>query len=102
VGGVSGPSSVQVAFTLTLSAASTTPVTVRYATENGTATAGSDYTATTGTVTFAAGQTTTTVYVAVMADALAEPDELFYLKLSDPTGATLGVISATGTIRANT
>src|SRR5439155_9134678 len=44
------------AFTVTLSAAAAGPVTVAYATSNGTATAGSDYTAQSGTLTFAAGE----------------------------------------------
>jgi chitinase len=97
--GGTGPATVQATFVLQLSAASTSPVTVKYATADGTATAGSDYVATSGTVTFAPGQTTATVTVLVNADALAEPDELFYLQLSEPLGGILGTSKGTGTIR---
>ena len=47
----------QATFTVSLSAPSTQPVTVTYATGDGTATQGQDYLATTGTLTFAPGQT---------------------------------------------
>ncbi|WP_319432275.1 chitinase [Mycobacterium sp. RTGN5] len=85
-------------FTVTLSKAATAPVTVNYATANGTATAGQDYTAATGTVTFAAGQTTKTITVAVIGDATVETDENFTVTLSNPTGATIAGASAVGTI----
>ena len=62
-------------FTVTLSAASGLAVTVNYATSNGTATAGADYTATSGSLTIAAGATTATFNVAVLADSLNEADE---------------------------
>ena len=62
-------------FTVTLSAASGQTVTVNYATANGTATAGSDYVATTGTLTFAPGVTSQPVAVTVNGDALNEADE---------------------------
>jgi aryl-phospho-beta-D-glucosidase BglC (GH1 family) len=94
-----GSGTTQATFVLQLSAASSTPVTVRYATADGTATAGSDYVATSGTVTIPAGQTTATVTVTLNADSLTEPDELFYLLLTDPTGATLSVNRGTGTIK---
>ena len=55
-------------FTVTLSPASTGPVTVKYATANGTALAGSDYTATSGTLTFTPGQTSKTVTVNGLGD----------------------------------
>ena len=76
-------------FTLSLSAASATPVTVAYKTADGTAKAGSDYTATSGTITFPAGVTTQQVSVAVIGDATVETDETFSLTLSAPQGATL-------------
>ena len=57
--------SVNAVFTVNLSAPSGLPVSVKYATANGTATAGSDYTAKSGTLTFAAGVTTQTMSVAV-------------------------------------
>lgn len=60
-------------------------VTVSYATADGTATAGSDYLATSGTLTFAPGETQKTVAVTVYPDATSEPDETFYLNLSSPS-----------------
>ena len=94
--GASGTSNM--AFTVTLSKASTTSITVGYATANGTATAGSDYTATTGTVTFAAGETAKTLNVGVTGDTTTEPTESFTVTLSAPSGATLTRATATGTI----
>jgi len=86
-------------FVVSLSRAATAPVTVRWATANGTATAGSDYTAGSGTVTFAAGVTSQTVAVNVTGDTAVEADETFTVTLSSPSGATLGTATATGTIR---
>ena len=86
------------AFTVTLSAAATTPVTVAFATANGTATAGSDYTAQSGTLTFAAGETSKVVHVQVSGDSAVEANETVALNLSSPTGATIAHGSATGTI----
>lgn len=94
--GNSGTSTM--AFTVTLSKASTTPVTVKYATSNGTATAGSDYTAASGTLSFAAGETSKTASVAITGDATVEPNETFTVTLSAPSGATLSRAAATGTI----
>ena len=71
-------------FPVTLSAATTVPVTVSYATGDGTATAGSDYTAVTSSVTIAAGQTSGTITVAVLGDTVVEPDETFTVTLSSP------------------
>jgi ribosomal protein L35AE/L33A/urease beta subunit len=85
---------VTATFTVTLSAASTQTVTVNYATADGTATAGSDYTATSGTLTFAPGQTARTVTVTVNGDVLNEANETFYLNLSSPTNA--GLIDSQG------
>lgn len=85
-------------FTVTLSAAATKSVTVRYATADGTAKAGSDYTAASGTLTFSAGQTSKTVSVSVRGDTAYEPNETFKLALSAPAGATLGTATGTGTI----
>jgi hypothetical protein len=62
------------------------PVTVDYATSDGTALAGQDYEATTGTVTFAPGQTTRSVSVAVLADRKTESNEDFTLTLSNVNG----------------
>ncbi|MFN8090604.1 MAG: Calx-beta domain-containing protein, partial [Mycobacterium sp.] len=85
-------------FTVTLSKASTKPVTVQYATSNGTATAGQDYTAATGTITFAAGETSKTINVAVAGDTTVEADETFTVTLSNANGANISTASATGTI----
>ena len=94
--GNSGTSSLS--FTVTLSAASGQTVTVAYATANGTATSGSDYTAASGTLTFAAGETSKSVAVTVAGDALNEANETFTLSLSTPTNATIGDATGTGTI----
>jgi chitinase len=85
-------------FTVTLSQATPWPVTVNYATADGTATAGSDYAAASGTLTFAAGETSKTVTVHVAGDTLVETDEAFAVTLSSPTNAVLGTATATGTI----
>ena len=70
-------------FTVSLSAASDEPVTVNYTSGDGAgATAGSDYLATSGTLTFAPGETTRTITVTVLGDATAEGDEGFYVILS--------------------
>ena len=85
-------------FVVTLTRAVTGAVTVDYATSDGTATAGSDYTATSGTLTFAAGQTSKTVAVAVLADAVNEGSETLTLMLSNASGAPISDATATGTI----
>src|SRR5205807_607517 len=85
--------------TVFLSAASGRTVTVNYATADGTATAGSDYTATSGTLAFAPGETSKTVAVTVLGDTSLEADETFGLALSGPVNAKLARASATGTIR---
>ena len=89
-------------FMVTLSAASGRQVTVKYApaTNAGTATAGTDYTAVSQTtLTFAAGETSKRARVLVTGDAMDEPDETVRLTLSGPTNATLGSASTgVGTI----
>ena len=87
-----------VAFAVTLSRAATEPVTVDYATGDGSAKAGEDYVATGGTLTFAAGETSKTVSVAVLDDAHDEGEETFVLALSNPSGVRLEDAEATGTI----
>lgn len=96
VEGASGTATLP--FTVSLSAASSQTVTVAYATSDGTATAGTDYTAVSNTLTFAPGTTTQTVNVAVTGDTLFEADETVTLTLSAPASAVLGTASATGTI----
>ncbi len=90
-----------VAFTVSLSAASSQQVTVEYATSDGTATGGTDFTAQSGTLTFTAGETTKTVSVATTDDSADEDDETLTLTLSSPVNATLGDATATGTINDN-
>jgi hypothetical protein len=86
-------------FTATLSAASGITVTVNYGTSNGTAsTAGSDYTAATGTLTFNPGETSKTFTVTIQGDTTVETSETFTATLSAPGNATLGTATATGTI----
>ena len=85
-------------FTVTLSAASASTVTVNYASADGSATAGSDYTAAAGTLTFAPGVTTQTITVNANGDTAVEPDETFTVNLSAPTNATIAAGTGTGTI----
>ena len=85
-------------FTVTLSAASTSPVTVAYKTADDTAKAGVDYSASTGTITFAASQTTATVQVLLLSDPAATTDLDFLLQLSGPTGATIAAATGKGVI----
>ena len=77
------------AFTVSLSTASSQTVTVAYATAAGTATAGADYTSASGTLTFAPGDTTKPLKVSVLGDQLDEDDETFTLALSAPTNASI-------------
>jgi chitinase len=83
--------------TLSLSAPSTQTVKVNYRTADGTAKAGSDYEAVSGTATFAPGQTSYLVPVRVYGDTLVEPDETLFLKLQNAKRATiadgLGVVT---------
>ena len=88
-------------FEVSLSRAFTTgehSVTVNYATADGTAKAGEDYTAASGTLTFGAGESSKTVSVAVIDDAHDEGSETFTFTLSNAAGAHIGDGQATGTI----
>ena len=85
-------------FTVTLAPASPAAVTVDYATADGSATAGEDYTAASGTLTFAPGETSKTVAVPVLDDAIDEGEETFTLALSAASGATIADAEAVGTI----
>ena len=82
-----------------LSATSTQSVTVQYGTANGSAIAGSDYTATSSTATIPAGQTCTNVSIPILNDAVGESTENFTVSLSNPTNATIG--TGTGTVTIN-
>jgi len=86
-------------FTVSLSAApTTTAVLVPFATADGTATAATDYRATSGTLPFARGQTKRYVTVPVNGDTTVEADENFFVNLSNPSGATLAQSRGTATI----
>ena len=85
-------------FTVTLNRAASGSVTADYATADGTATAGEDYTAASGTLTFAAGVLTQTVAVALLDDAVDEGRETFTLTLSNASGAQIADGEAVGTI----
>ena len=89
----------RLAFAVTLDRAATTAVTVDYATADGTATAGADYTATSGVLTFAVGEDRKTIEVAVLDDAIDEGNETLTLALSNAAGASIADGLATGTIR---
>ncbi len=85
-------------FTLTLSAASGSDVTVNFATADGTAHAPTDYTTTAGTATISAGDTFTTFTIPVVGDTRLEPNEYFWVNLSGAVGATIADSQAKGTI----
>src|SRR6185436_12429652 len=79
---------------VSLSAASTLPITVNYAATGGTATGGGvDYTLASGTLTFNPGDTSKTIAIAITNDTLNEGDETIQVTLSGPANATLGAIT---------
>jgi probable HAF family extracellular repeat protein len=86
-------------FTVTLSAATSAPVTVNFATANGSAAAGSDYQSQSGTLAFAAGQTTATISIVVNGDRKRESDETFFVNLSSAQGASILDGQGKGTIQ---
>jgi len=87
-------------FTVTLSAATSVDVTVDYASSDDTATAGVDYTATSGTLTIPANNTSATISVPVSGDIAVEDSETFNLQISNASSATIANSSQTvqGTI----
>ena len=85
-------------FTVTLSRAASAALTVDYATADGSAHAGDDYTAARGTLTFRAGESSTTIEVAVLDDAHDEGEETLTLRLSNASSGRLADGEATGTI----
>ena len=89
-------------FTVTLSEASPSPVSVGYTTGDGTATAPSDYVATSGTLTFAPGTTAQTITVTVNADNDGTATQGFTVNLSAATGATIANGTGQGTIQDGT
>ncbi len=93
-----GAAGAQAVFTATLSQAAAQPVTVGYATVDGTAHAGTDYTASSGTLTFPAGATSETFAVSILPETSVKPNLTFQVDLSAPSGAALGTSSAIATI----
>ena len=85
-------------FAVSLSRAASGPVSVTWATADGTATAGSDYTRASGKLKFAPGETAKTVRVPVLDDMVDEGEETFTLRLSAASGARIADGVATGTI----
>jgi aryl-phospho-beta-D-glucosidase BglC (GH1 family) len=94
----SGGGQALAVFTITRTGSLSQTSTVSYATANGTATAGADYVAASGSLTFAAGEATKTVSIKILADSLTEADEAFTLVLSSPTNATIADGVGVGTI----
>ena len=94
--GDSGSAAMQ--FTVTLDQAVTDEVTVSWATADGTAEAGTDYTAGNGSLTFDAGDTSRTVSVQVTGDTMDEPNETFTVALTNAVGAMIAKATGTGTI----
>ena len=86
-------------FVVTLSRAANGPLTVDYATADGTAQAGVDYTAASGTLTFPAGASSRTIAVAVLDDSHDEGEETLTLTLSNASRGRLTDGEATGTIK---
>jgi len=78
------------AFTVTLSAPSAAEVRVQFATQDGIAQAGSDYTAANGSVTFQPGVTRMTVTITVQADRVKEADETFFIDFTSLFGGVRG------------
>ena len=85
-------------FTASLSAPSGKPISVDYATADGTASSPADYAAATGTLSFTPGQTTKTVDVTIQGDVMDEFDETYDLQLSNLVNVLPGTVVGTGTI----
>src|SRR5262249_16281697 len=94
--GTGGPTAAN--FTVSLSPSSSSTVSSNWATADGTALAASDYTAASGTVTFAPGETSKTITVLVNADAMWEGTETFYVNLSGPVNGTISDAQGVGWI----
>jgi Ca2+-binding RTX toxin-like protein len=87
--------------TVNLSSRSASAITVDFATQSGTAQAGSDFVATSGTLTFAPGVTSQTIVVPIVGDTVVEGTESFQIVLSNPVNATLSQTTSTVTILDN-
>lgn len=88
-------------FNVALSIASSSTVTVDYATVNGSASAPADYVSDSGTLTFTPGEVGKQIAVQVAGDTLVEPNETFSVNLSNPTNATIADDVGLGTITDN-
>jgi hypothetical protein len=95
---VEGNRGSSVSLTVTLSRSDTSTISVKYSTVSGTALAKSDFTASSGTLTFQAGETKKTVSVSITGDRKREANETFSVRLSNAVGATIEDGSATVTI----
>ncbi|WP_252946619.1 Calx-beta domain-containing protein [Roseivirga pacifica] len=90
--------STSLTFTVSLSQpAPAGGATVAYATSDGTASSASDYTAASGTVSFAVGESSKTITVSVAGDAIVEDDETITVTLTSPTGTNMVIGDGTGT-----
>jgi hypothetical protein len=76
-------------FTISLSEATSNSVAVDFATADGTATAGSDYTSKTGTISIPPGNISATITVSGKGDKVVEPNETFFVNLSNPLSGTI-------------
>ena len=85
-------------FTVSLSAQSSKLITLSYATADGSASVGTDYQASVGTMTFTPGQTSNTITILVNGDTITEPDETFLIILSAPSNVTIASARGTATI----
>jgi hypothetical protein len=92
----------QFAFTVSLASASAVTATVNYATADGTALAGNDYIAVSGTLTFPPGLTSQTVVVQTLDDGHADPTRSFTINLSNPVGGGITTGQGIGTILDDT
>ncbi|MDT5157624.1 MAG: hypothetical protein QOH51_1981 [Acidobacteriota bacterium] len=88
-------------FTITLSAPTSKTVSVEYATANGTATANGDYDGRQSSISFSPGETSKTITIGVRGDFIHEPDETFFVNLSNPSNATIADGQGQGTIIDN-
>lgn len=85
-------------FYVDLSAVSTSAATVSYSTVDGTAKAGTDYIAATGTLTIPAGQTEGYIDITVIGDSLRQNTQAFQVQLSNPVNCTVSVDTASAII----
>jgi hypothetical protein len=92
---------VNAVFTVSLTTASDVDVTFQFATTDGTATAPGDYTVATGTGIIPAGNLSTTISVPVIGDTAFEPDETFFVNITNVEGAVTGDVQGQGTIAAD-